>query len=145
MGAAERISPVGLSVHGVAMTAYDCWNCGVIYAVPNSVQSAAKQSGTGIHCPHGHLNYWGIGESVADRQLREARERAERAEADALRQREAREWAEKQAKGANIAAGLAKGKLRRVHERIHAGVCPHCNRTFKQLAAHMKSKHGDEL
>lgn len=27
--------------------------------------------------------------------------------------------------------------------RVSAGTCPCCNRSFKQLAAHMKNKHPD--
>jgi|GEM_PF-2697621 len=37
----------------------------------------------------------------------------------------------------------AETKARRAERRIHAGVCPHCNRTFVQLARHMKTKHQD--
>ena len=36
----------------------------------------------------------------------------------------------------------AKGKqLTRLQKRIHAGVCPCCNRTFTNVARHMKTKH----
>lgn len=35
-------------------------------------------------------------------------------------------------------------KAKSLSDRAHAGVCPCCNRTFKQLAAHMKTKHPDE-
>ena len=52
-----------------------------------------------------------------------------------------REWAESRARGANIAAGKAKSQAKKMLQRVHAGVCPHCNRTFKQLAQHMKDKH----
>lgn len=34
-----------------------------------------------------------------------------------------------------------KKSFKRMETRVAAGVCPHCNRTFKQLAAHMKCKH----
>lgn len=35
-------------------------------------------------------------------------------------------------------------EARRVQKRIHAGVCPHCNRTFQNLQSHMNSKHNGE-
>ncbi len=34
-----------------------------------------------------------------------------------------------------------KGALSKANRRVKNGVCPCCNRTVKQLAAHMKSKH----
>lgn len=129
-------------LNDVSVTLLDCCNCGVRFGITEVLESQLRASGNTFHCPHGHPQHFTRGETQQARELREAKARAERAEADAQRQREARAWAEQRAKGANIAAGLAKGKLRRVHERIHAGVCPHCQRTFKQLAAHMKTKHG---
>ena len=144
MAATARISPIGIVVSGVAMTLYDCAECGVWFALADATVTDAKKSGHSLQCPHGHGNVWHRTESVQQRELREARQRAERAEAEAARQRNAREWAEKRAHGANIAAGKAKAALKRTITRVHAGVCPHCNRTFKQLAAHMASKHGQE-
>lgn len=34
-----------------------------------------------------------------------------------------------------------KGVVTRLSKRASAGTCPCCNRTFKQLAAHMATKH----
>ena len=36
-----------------------------------------------------------------------------------------------------------KGVVTRLKKRAIAGVCPCCNRTFQQLAAHMAHKHPD--
>jgi len=36
-----------------------------------------------------------------------------------------------------------KGAKTRIKNRIANGVCPCCNRSFKNLAAHMKNKHPD--
>lgn len=67
----------------------------------------------------------------------------DQANRDAEQQRKSREWAESQARGANIAAGKAKAARRRLEHRVNCGVCPHCRRTVKQMAAHIKSKHPD--
>jgi len=32
-------------------------------------------------------------------------------------------------------------KRKKLEKRINAGVCPHCHRTFRQLADHIKCKH----
>lgn len=36
-----------------------------------------------------------------------------------------------------------RGVTTRIKNRVKHGVCPCCQRTFRQLAAHMKSKHPD--
>lgn len=53
-----------------------------------------------------------------------------------LRQREIREAAERR-------ASALKGVATRMRNRAAAGVCPCCNRTFSQLATHMKKQHPD--
>jgi hypothetical protein len=83
---------------------------------------------------------------VADRVLAEV----DRALSD---ERKARELAaEKQRKDAALARAnaaeqarlKAERKTKRIEKRIHAGVCPCCNRTFQNLARHMNTKHPDE-
>jgi hypothetical protein len=94
-----------------------------------------------FYCPNGHGQHF-TGKTdderriaALERQLKQAQENA----ASAWRQRE---WAEKQTKSANIKTGIAQASLRRLRHRVACGVCPECHRTFKQLAAHIKSKHG---
>jgi hypothetical protein len=42
---------------------------------------------------------------------------------------------------AETAQRKAENSIKRLKKRSAAGVCPCCNRTFKELANHMKSKH----
>jgi len=121
------------------MTAMECPSCGVLYGLSESYRTKRKSDGAWWHCPNGHsLHYHDTAEQMA---RKAAERRAEAAEAEANRQKNAREWAERRAKGANIAAGKAKAAQRRLLHRVECGVCPHCQRTFKQLAAHIRSKH----
>ncbi len=129
-------------VAGYQLQVIDCWNCGIVFGVPSDFDSAKHLDGLAFHCPNGHANYYSQSETAADREKKELKARVERAERDAAEQRRLREWSETRAKGANIAAGKAKAAARRLRERVEAGVCPDCHRTFKQLAAHMKCKHG---
>ena len=39
----------------------------------------------------------------------------------------------------------AKGEVTKIKKRISCGVCPCCNRTFQNLASHMKTKHPKEV
>jgi hypothetical protein len=118
-----------------------CPSCGVRYALTEAYRATKATDEATWHCPNGHSLHYPRTESVEQRELREAKEAlvcAEQQRDDATR---AREWAESRAKGANIAAGKAKAAQRRLVARVAYGVCPCCQRTFKQLAAHMKSKH----
>lgn len=127
----------------VDLVVVTCW-CGTPHAVPRKLRDKQHRdhrdgkTRTGIYCPHGH-SYILAGEREADklkRQLETERKRvvAARANNDQLRAElkttEARRRAE-------------KGQATRLRKRAAAGVCPCCNRTFKQLAAHMKNKHPD--
>jgi hypothetical protein len=38
----------------------------------------------------------------------------------------------------------SEAELRRIQKRTAAGVCPCCNRTFQQLARHMKTRHPEQ-
>lgn len=40
-------------------------------------------------------------------------------------------------------AAAQRGVLTRLKNRVAAGVCPCCHRSFKQLSEHMKMKHPD--
>jgi len=35
----------------------------------------------------------------------------------------------------------ARGRVTKIKRRVQHGVCPCCNRTFSNLASHMKTKH----
>ncbi len=62
-----------------------------------------------------------------------------RRERDQARQQIAR--AEDAAAEARAAMEKAERKTKRLMRRVSAGVCPCCNRTFSDLARHMKTKH----
>jgi hypothetical protein len=111
-----------------------CW-CGMVHAVPEELRDyQLRQHRDGrtmisIYCPLGH-----------------ARVRAGKGEAARLREKLEAEYA----KAARLTAeadqlfasnSALKGAATKARKRAKAGVCPCCNRTFQQLARHMKSKH----
>lgn len=116
------------------LTVVTCW-CGIRHAVPSELyefmerQHANGQKQRGITCPLGHS--WAIaGEGEAEK-LRKQLDREHTrlaATRDLLRAEERSHTA-------------TRGHLTRQRKRVQAGVCPCCGRTFKQLAAHMKTKH----
>lgn len=120
-----------------------CSACGVLYAMPESLQKERLADKRTFYCPNGHPQTY-IGKSEAQKlretvdEERRARQRAEqRIAMYADEAREARECAEHERRRAN---GY-KGHATRITKRAKAGVCPCCNRTFQQLARHMATKH----
>jgi hypothetical protein len=115
-----------------------CPTCGVIYAIPDALKTRGlryKGSVT-IYCPNGHTWHY-MGKTHAQ-ELEELRDRI-------ARERALRDQAEASAQGYQAAATRARNERDRLKVRTGGGVCPHCNRTFKQLAKHMVSKHPEEV
>lgn len=102
-----------------------CGSCGVWHSLPKAMYDKCVEEGGYWHCPNGHSR--GYKEGKHERE-------AVRRERDQLKQRLAQRDEE-----------LAK--LRRATERqkkrIANGVCLDCNRTFSNLARHMKTKHAE--
>lgn len=108
-----------------------CITCGCQYGVPSDMHAYRKRSHENIYCPSGHPMIY-PGESDAEKNGRLLREEQER-----HKRTLARENAER------IARETVERELTRHKTRSKNGVCPCCKRTFKQLAAHMKTKHPD--
>lgn len=110
-----------------------CVECGVEFASP--VIAKRLDDGKTFYCPNGHSQSYTETESSKLKRLLES-ERVKLAQA--VRDKE---WAQAEARTARTQETKAKNKLKKVVTRVNAGVCPHCNRTFQQLARHMQSKH----
>lgn len=133
---------MGYALHdATGYTAETCCNCGIQFCITTALYNKRRSDQGTFYCPNGHgQHYSGRTEVEKERDRLKAELQREQAARESAER--SRKWAESRAKGANIAAGKAKAKANRLMARVHAGVCPDCNRTFKQLAAHMKSKHG---
>jgi hypothetical protein len=111
--------------------------CGVLFAMPERMLRQRREDGKSFFCPHGHsLSFH---ETELDRlrnQARWARDAEARAKA-------ARDQAQADARAQKAAKTRFKNERDRIARRSAAGVCPCCNRTFKQLRRHMASQHPD--
>lgn len=97
----------------------------------------ARKGGTALHCPFGHLNYWKLGPSEAEKlkaQLDEERRARQRAEQRVAQERDEAQHQRNRANG-------YKGHATKIMKRAKAGMCPCCKRTFSQLARHMATQH----
>lgn len=106
-----------------------CSKCAVVYAIPVRKYEKGRADKAGWYCPNGHWQV-PVGKTP-EQKLREqlngqfdetARLRAERDQAKA-------------------SAAAQKGVATKLKKRVHAGLCPHCNRHFKDLERHCKNQH----
>lgn len=96
----------------------ECINCSIPFGVTTHYQNQRRADHALYYCPSGHPQYYPQ-ESDIEKERRKSQMLADQVRME----REQREKAERQ--------------LRRVQN----GTCPKCNRSFKQLQRHMKTKH----
>lgn len=113
-----------------------CCNCGIPFGVTREFQKRRLDDHALFHCPAGHAQRY-VGETAEDKMRRERDRLAQRVaqkDDEIAEEKSKREHAEKQ--------GIAyKGHVTRIKNRVAAGVCPCCNRTFSNLAQHMHHQH----
>jgi hypothetical protein len=107
-----------------------CIVCGIWFGVDDDFDTNRRKDKNTFYCPNGHN--MAFGENEADRLRKQ------------LSQEQQRVSLERQMR---MDAENALDKEREAHtrqsKRIHAGVCPCCNRTFQNVARHMATKHHD--
>lgn len=112
--------------------ACDCIQCGVPIVMPAARERALKESHADFYCVNGHPQRW-----PQETELEKTRKLLES-------ERRWRELAQKGEAAANKAAVAARAALEKSKNRAAAGLCSCCNRTFQNLARHMKTKHPAE-
>lgn len=125
----------------VELTQIDCGNCGGTYAINERYRQKQQDNCGTWTCPYCKCGWGYSGDTAqaraekaakrAQELLAQERERNSRVESNL---RDSRDRAERR-------ASAARGQITKIKNRVGHGVCPCCNRTFKQLAAHMASKH----
>ena len=117
-----------------------CQTCGVWHCIPLAMYEGLQETGGFFHCPNGHQWGWREGRNQRDA-LRLERDRLKQ---DAARRDDYERELRGQRDAAQRSAAAYKGAATRLKNRAKAGVCPCCNRTFKNLAQHMKTQHSDQ-
>jgi hypothetical protein len=112
-----------------------CYKCGIPFAVPAQHYRQLQDSGDSFWCPNGHRQHFTeTTEQRMQKQVDAQRRRAEMAERRAEIERD-----EAQHQGRRASA--FKGNVTKLKGRIANGVCPCCNRSFEDMARHMRTKH----
>ena len=108
----------------------ECGDCGVHFGLTRQHHKAVRASGKSFYCPKGHRICY------SDTEVARLKRKLEYEEA-------CRSRAEGRAAHEERRAAAYKGHLTRTKNRIKNGVCPCCNRQFKNLQRHMASQHPD--
>ncbi len=112
-----------------------CCKCGVSFGMTQRFHDKRRQDGGEFYCPGGHGQFYS---ETTEQRLRKELAFAERARDRAVGESEyQRRCTEEMARSRAAVAG----HLTRTKRRIARGVCPCCNRQFKDLARHMSNKH----
>ena len=106
----------------------ECCRCGIVFAMPVEFKEQRLGDKASFYCPGGHGQHYTTNEADRLRQQLENERRALSTTQDLLN-------------GERRSHAATKGQLTKTLNRIHEGVCPECNRTFKQLSRHMRSRH----
>ena len=108
-----------------------CYKCGVVVVMPEVYKKKRIEDHETWFCLNGHRQYF-TGKT-------EAQKLQERLEA---KQRELDSEVARRVRTEKSVIAL-KGQVTRTKNRVAAGVCPCCNRSFVGLGRHMATKHPD--
>lgn len=100
-------------------TVVECWHCQMPFGITEYFERRRREDHQNFWCPAGHSQCYPQ-ETKLEKEQRKSQMLADQVRME----REQREKAERQLK------------------RVQKGVCPKCNRSFKSLERHMKTKHG---
>lgn len=113
------------------LTIVECPNCYMDFGVTPEFQAARRNDHKSFYCPAGHSMSYGQ-KSEAEK----LRDRLRSAEAQLTHTQDQLQMTEYQRRA-------QKGHNTRLKNRIAAGVCPCCNRSFQDLRRHMAGQHPD--
>ena len=119
-----------------ALVVQTCCSCGIKFGVEDNYDAARREDHKSFYCPAGHAQHY-TGKTKAQK-LQEELEREKRL----------RGWSESRETALRDQLGATERSLRghkaaktRIKNRIAAGVCPCCNRSFQDLRRHMAGQH----
>jgi hypothetical protein len=123
------------------MSIVNCGCCGGVYALSKRYIQMKRVNGGYWNCPY-CKNSWGY--SKENSEVEQLKNRIDKQTKAATYQREQKEHALQQRDASIRSNSALKGvvtKKKKQLDRVKNGVCPCCNRHFKNLERHMKSQH----
>ena len=120
------------------LVAETCYLCGVPFGMPSELQANRLRDRRNFWCPNGHQQHY-TGQTEAQKLKLQLADKEREIDYHKGRVGNANDRADTAQRSANA----FKGHLKRTKNRVKHGVCPCCNRTFQNLAAHMGTQHPD--
>lgn len=129
----NRLAVFNINAGHLELFVSDCPNCGVVFAIPTTLEDRRREDHRTFYCPNGHSMSF-QGPTEAEKRAKQEKQRADHLAASLMAQQD-------QTQAAFREAAEAKASEVRLRWRVGNGVCPCCNRTFAALAAHVVTKH----
>ncbi len=115
----------------IELEEHTCGTCGIEFAVPKYWIENRRRTAGSITCPNGCRRSWNKSEAdLVREQLAEVQRQLTAAKCNAMEMDRLRAIAVKN-----------EAESKRKVMRAESGVCTCCNRSFQNLARHMKTKH----
>lgn len=118
----------------------ECAACSIDFGIGEDFMARRRRDHGTFYCPNGHANVY-KGPSDTEKERDRLRQELEVSRSLAAREASRRRQAEDESRRKDYQARAAKGQLTKTKNRIAAGVCPCCNRTFQNLRRHMAGQH----
>ena len=115
-------------VFETVVTFTTCATCALPIALTERQLKSFRESGGNMYCVLGHQSHFGQTESARLRN-------------ELVGSQDKVAHLETQLRNSQGLLDAETKKRQRLMKRVENGVCPHCHRTFQQLARHMKDKH----
>ena len=125
-----------ISNYCVSLTAIDCCMCGGTYAINECYRTNRQQDGRTWTCP-----YCGNSIGYTKSEVQKLREELARKDRRIQNLHAAHDQTKAELRETELRRRAEKAAKTRMQNRVANGVCPCCRRTFKDLAAHMHTKH----
>lgn len=127
-------------VTSVELTTINCGCCGGTYAINETYREKAYKASSSWTCPYCKVGWGYAAKNGETEQLKKKLADLEKQNKSIT---ERAEYLQKEGDHFRKSRDAIKGQLTQVKKRIHAGVCPCCNRSFLNLVRHMQIKHAE--
>lgn len=120
-----------------------CYTCGVPFGITSSIYRRVVTDAEGsVHCPAcGNMTCWC--ESKAEKEIKRLQGELKTANTKTEMSKRTAEIEMDKRQRAENSLRTTKGVVTKIKQRVGKGVCPCCNRSFRDLQRHMNSKHPD--
>lgn len=120
------------------LRAVHCGECGGTYALDARYHRQKKENGGFWNCPYCQCS-WGFPKEASE--IERLRREVEKKEREVTREQARHDQTRAELEQTEHRRRAEKGHRTRLQNRIKAGVCPCCKRSFANLAEHMQKQH----